>query len=114
MQQSHEIGLRIRQARENAGLTQEQLGSRVDMSPMGISHLEKGQRKMKIEDIIKIAERLNVRVAHLLEPITEKSIINLSNTANMSNFRSDFVLSDSEKKEAEDKINSAFSSLFNE
>lgn len=110
MQADNEIGYRIRKARQEAGLTQEQLGERIKMSAMGISYLEKGLRKIKIEDIIEIAKQLDVKVSYLLESITgvmpNRPILNT-----MNNYRSDFALEDTEKKETEDKINKAFNDL---
>lgn len=63
------IGRRVRTAREEIGLSQEQLGKKVGYSAMGVSHLENGDRKIKIEDLQKIAEALGVQIAYLLEPI---------------------------------------------
>ncbi len=67
------IGRRIRAAREEAGLSQEELGEKVGYSAMGISHLENGDRKIKIEDLQKIAEAIEAQIAYLLEPITKQS-----------------------------------------
>ncbi|MBI2195635.1 MAG: helix-turn-helix transcriptional regulator [Candidatus Levybacteria bacterium] len=67
------IGERIRKAREVAGLTQDELGKKTGFSAMGISYLEKGQRKLKIEDLETIARALNISPSYLLEPITGKS-----------------------------------------
>ena len=65
------IGRRVRAAREEAGLSQGLLGEKVGYSAMGISHLENGDRKIKIEDLQKIADALGVQIAYLLEPITK-------------------------------------------
>lgn len=64
------IGKRIRAAREEVGLSQEQLGAKVGYSAMGISHLENGDRQIKIDDLGKIAQVLGVGTAYFLEPIT--------------------------------------------
>lgn len=65
------IGRRIRSAREEAGLSQEQLGERIGYSAMGVSHLENGDRKIKLEDLQKISEKLEVDINYLLEPIAK-------------------------------------------
>jgi len=67
------IGRRVRAAREEAGFSQEQLGSKIGYSAMGISHLENGNRKIKLEDLQKIAEVLKIEINYLLEPITKFS-----------------------------------------
>lgn len=67
------IGRRIRAAREESGLSQEQLGSLIGYSAMGVSHIENGSRKVKLEDLQKIAEKLRVEISYLLEPITKQT-----------------------------------------
>lgn len=105
------IGDKIKKAREDAGLTQEELGKKIGVTGMGVSYMEKGLRKIKIDDIVKIAEQLDVEKSYLLEPITGKSTAN-DNTSSAFNLRSDFELEGSEKKETEKKINDAFKDLF--
>lgn len=63
------IGRRIRAVREEAGLSQSQLGEKIGYSAMGISHLENGDRKIKIEDLQKIADVLSRDMSYLIEPI---------------------------------------------
>lgn len=67
------IGKRIRDAREQAGMSQLQLGQKVGYSAMGVSHLESGNRKIKIEDLQEIAKQLDVDINYLLEPVTQRS-----------------------------------------
>jgi len=66
------IGERIRKAREEAGLTQGELGKKIGFSAMGISYLEKGLRKLKVEDLEAIAKALSLSSSYLLEPLTGK------------------------------------------
>lgn len=68
------IGKKIRAAREEAGLSQEQLGEKVGYSAMGISHLENGDRKIKLEDLQAIANALSIDISYLLEPITKQPV----------------------------------------
>ena len=49
------IGRRIRTARKEAGLSQQKLGIKIGYSAMGVSHLENGNRKIKVEDLQKRA-----------------------------------------------------------
>lgn len=65
------VGRRVRAAREEAGLSQGQLGAKVGYSAMGISHLENGNRKVKLEDLQKIAVALTVNISYLLEPVAK-------------------------------------------
>ena len=105
------IGDKIKKARGDAGLTQKELGKKIGITAMGISYLEKGLRKIKVDDIVKIAEQLNVEKSYLLEPITGKPIGN-NGSSSTFNLRSDFELEESEKKDTEGKINDAFKDLF--
>src|SRR5690242_16075246 len=68
------IGERIRKARQDKRLSQGQLGEKTGLSTMGISYLESGQRKAKIEDLNKIADALGVSLSYILEPIAATQI----------------------------------------
>lgn len=68
-----QIGKRIKLARVEKGLSQEQLGQKIGYSAMGVSHIENGERKLKIEDLQKIAKELAIEVSYFLEPITKLS-----------------------------------------
>ncbi len=59
-------GNKIREAREEKGLTQKELGETLGYSPMGISHFEKGIRELKISDIKKMAELLGKNLSYFL------------------------------------------------
>ena len=48
------IGRRIKTARENKRLTQEQLAELVDLSPMHVSVIERGVKLPKLETLINI------------------------------------------------------------
>lgn len=52
---SKSIGKRIRQAREDKGVTQKELGDFLGYSPMGVSHFEKGIRELKFSDLQKLS-----------------------------------------------------------
>ena len=76
MENQKDIGLRIKKAREAKNLTQQQLGSRLGYSAMGISYLEQGLRKIKLEHLEKISKELNVEIGFFLEPIAPTSYPN--------------------------------------
>lgn len=60
------IGLNIRAARKEAGLTQEQMAERLKMSQLHFGRLERGERPASLEQIAQIAQALHVPLASLL------------------------------------------------
>ena len=66
---SKPIGRRIKLAREAEKLTQEQLAEMVDLSPMHVSVLERGQKPPKLETLIKLANILDVSGDFLLQDV---------------------------------------------
>lgn len=61
-----EIGKRIREARENKKLTQEELGKLVDLTRTSITNIERGKQKIAIDGLYKFANILSVTVFSLL------------------------------------------------
>jgi len=70
---SKPIGRRIKLAREAKKLTQEQLAEIVDLSPMHVSVLERGQKPPKLETMIKLANSLSVSGDFLLQDVITHS-----------------------------------------
>ena len=64
--QNLNIGLRIKQARKSAGLTQEQLAEKIDVSTQYISDLERGVVGTSIPTLIKICDSLAVSADFIL------------------------------------------------
>ena len=62
------LGKSIRDAREEKGITQKELGSVLGYSPMGISHFEKGIRELKMTDVQKISEYFGKNISYFLKP----------------------------------------------
>lgn len=60
-------GERIRAARKNAGLTQEDLGKKLGVSYVGISQWENNVRNPKFSTLARIADALNIPVQDLIE-----------------------------------------------
>jgi transcriptional regulator with XRE-family HTH domain/Zn-dependent peptidase ImmA (M78 family) len=52
------LGLRLAQAREDAGMTQEGLGRAVRLDRTAITRLEKGERKLNVAELVEIASVL--------------------------------------------------------
>ena len=60
------IGKKVRELREEAGITQKQLGDLLGYSPMGISHFENGIRNLRIDDIKKLADYFKKDIAFFM------------------------------------------------
>lgn len=53
---------RIKEIRESKGITQEKLGERIGASQSKVNHMEKGNRRIKIDEMEKIAVALESTV----------------------------------------------------
>ncbi len=73
------LGKRIKAAREQAGLTQEGLAERLEMSTTHISVIERGVKAPKLETLIRIANELNVSSDTLLQDLVNVSQISVAN-----------------------------------
>jgi transcriptional regulator with XRE-family HTH domain len=60
-----EIGNRIRIERENFDMTREKLSELVNLSPYFLGQIERGERKMSINTLIKISECLHISIDYL-------------------------------------------------
>lgn len=60
------IGVKIRQARKEKGLTQEKLSEKCGLSNKYFGVVEGGFKKLSVETLIKIANALDVSVDYLL------------------------------------------------
>ena len=58
---------RIRKAREQKGLTREQLGERIGVSPSAIGKWETGDRTPSADTLARLSEELGVSTDYLLE-----------------------------------------------
>lgn len=100
------IGKKIKDARQRIGLSQEELGKRVGYSAMGISHFECGIRKIKIEDLEKIARALDIGVSFFIDSSFKSTSTN--QIGNVSYFRSSFDSFDEDKKKEISNATSKF------
>ncbi len=57
-------------AREEAGLSQEQLAARIGCSQSTLSNYEKGRRRLYLAQLEKIAEVLNKPIEYFMQPLT--------------------------------------------
>lgn len=68
------IGLRIREARKAAGLTQDALAERLGRTVESISDLERGKSLPSLEGLAAIADVLGLRLADLLTGIEAEAV----------------------------------------
>lgn len=79
------LGERIRKARKEKHLTQEQLAEACDLSTAHIGHIERGTRALSIESLITISEVLNVSTDYLLLDVSNSADRKLSSILNAIN-----------------------------
>lgn len=63
---------RIREVREDADLTQAELGRILDKSQQGYNHIEAGRAELKIDDLIKLCKFYNLSADYLIGLIDKK------------------------------------------
>ena len=62
------IGENIKQLRTKLGMTQEVLAEKLEMNRSSLVQIERGRRKVSVEELIKFAEVMNVSVDQLINP----------------------------------------------
>ncbi len=65
-EQLKEIGARISERRKMLNYTQEQIAEKMDVSIQMVSNLERGNKAIKIENLIKISDILDVSTDYIL------------------------------------------------
>ena len=73
------LGKRIKAAREQAGLTQEELAEQLEMSATHISVIERGVKPPKLETFVRIANSLNVSADSLLQDLVDNAQLGAAN-----------------------------------
>ena len=61
-----DIGKRIQQKRKQSGLTQEQLAEKMNVSVQMISNLERGNKAVRIENLVNLCQILSVSTDYIL------------------------------------------------
>ncbi len=72
-----EVGRRIYQSRISLGMTQEKLAEMMDVSIQMISNLERGNKEIKISNLVKLSSILGVSTDYILtgrEFFSDKSL----------------------------------------
>lgn len=60
------MATRVKEIRQSRGLQQHKLGQVLDLPQSRISDIERGKRKVTLEEGVKLAKFLNVRVEDLI------------------------------------------------
>jgi len=71
-----EIGEHIRIKREHLKISQEAVAYRLDMSQAAYSKIERGETKVKVDQVYKIADFFGISVYELLPPSLASDIAN--------------------------------------
>lgn len=94
---AYQIGSKIKKAREEAGMTQEELGKSIGgYSSMAISYFESGEREVKVDLLAKISDSLKRNIEYFLEPFSQSDEI--INTTSAYFRRGAYDLSPEERK----------------
>lgn len=68
------LGARIKNKRLEQNLAQEQLAEKVELSAVYIGQIERGERKMTIDTLVKLANSLNSSIEELLKDSTSSNV----------------------------------------
>lgn len=63
------LGVRVRQERKKLHLTQEQLAERIGVTTAFIGHIERAERRLSVESLIRLCNALGVSVDYLFMEI---------------------------------------------
>ncbi|MBP2002528.1 transcriptional regulator with XRE-family HTH domain [Paenibacillus shirakamiensis] len=61
------LGKRLRQERRKMHLTQEKLAEKIDVSDAYIGQIERGERSLSLDTLIRLANELGVTIDYLLQ-----------------------------------------------
>ena len=64
------IGIKIQQARQELGLTQQELASRLHCTQAALSNYELGKRRLDFANLEQIAETVGKPISYFLESLT--------------------------------------------
>lgn len=67
------IGERIKKARKEKGLTQEQLAEKIDVSIAFLSRIERGSSQINLKRLTQICEILNISEGEILNGVSSNS-----------------------------------------
>lgn len=93
------VDARIRKVREDKGLSQEVMAMELDITQSNYGRLEKGDSRLTVPKLKKIAEVLEVTIAYLFDEKSSK-IINQHNNENPNAYNVD-TINNSDKEHIE-------------
>lgn len=64
--ESYYIADKIRQIRERAGISQEELADRLRISPMTVHRIESGKRQLPVATLLRFSDTMGIPVSDLL------------------------------------------------
>lgn len=73
------LGQRIREERSKLNLTQEQLAEDIDISNSYMGQIERGERHLTLDTLIRLANRLGITIDYLLQDYISMSDDNFIN-----------------------------------
>ncbi len=81
------LGMKVRQARVNAGITQAELAARVPISPSYLAEIEKGRKYPKPDKILRIADVLGINYDELVSIKLDRNLAHLKDALTSPLFR---------------------------
>lgn len=79
------IGERIRDEREKLRLTREEFAEMLELSPLYIGQLERGERQMSLNTLVKVSDYLHIPTDYLIYGKNPKNDIEKSRTNTLLN-----------------------------
>ena len=67
-----QFGWRIKELREERGLSQRGFAEKIGMSPSYLADVERGSRNISLDNIKRIADGFDISVAELMEVLRER------------------------------------------
>ena len=72
------LGRRIREERQNLGLTQAELAEDIDISDTYMGAIERGERSLTLDTLVRLVNRLGVTVDYMLTDSVEDNNANIT------------------------------------
>ena len=79
-----EVGNRLKKAREQSGLTQNQVAKILGIAREQVSYYENGKREIGVDDLLKFADIYGVTPSYFLNPEAEKPVAVSFRTSQLS------------------------------
>lgn len=97
------FGIKLRTARQNKGMTRDELAEKVGITGSAIAHIERGNKSTSLRVMVKFCEILDISPQYLLSKEFDQTLKNL-NSPQEELFQNILKLSDGEVKRFSDYI----------